>query len=337
MVPTIAGLNTHHYFSNMKMTKLPFGKLPIILLLILFTVQGLAQISVYKPFPTYGRWNVETVGPYDPSGGGPAPLTYKYEIFESNGDTVIGSYTYKIVRLSQRTITGPGPFPPYSPWTFSFAYRNDIPAKQVYIYTNIPDHYQAGTLIPAHYQDTLFYDFNLNVGDTLKESYVFNPLDTGSYTYSRRIVASIDSVLICGEFHKQFNFVCDDFSDELVEGMGFADHFMHTFETCPFEPVYLSTTTFSCTLTSANDPQNIPTDNVSIFPNPASSTIQLSDTKNIVLPFDYSITDCLGRLVNKGTATGYKTIDISALENGLYFLMILDKQKKTFQGKFLKQ
>jgi hypothetical protein len=55
------------------------------------------------------------------------------------------------------------------------------------------------------------------------------------------------------------------------------------------------------------------------------------------LPFEYSIVDCLGKIISYGTIAGNKTIDVSKLKNGLYFLRLQDKEKKIFQSKFLKQ
>ncbi|MGZ4033651.1 MAG: T9SS type A sorting domain-containing protein [Bacteroidia bacterium] len=59
-------------------------------------------------------------------------------------------------------------------------------------------------------------------------------------------------------------------------------------------------------------------------------------TKNIYSPVQYSIIDCLGKTVYKGTSDD-KYIDVSMLKSGLYFLRLQDKQNNVYQNKFLKQ
>lgn len=310
------------------MKKYTFAKF-VFLLFVILGSNLFSQTIIYKPFPTlYGKWVVQKEGPYDPSGGGPNQITYSWKRYEANGDTIINSITYK--KVSQANSTGyptnPGGIP-YGPSGFSFAYRNDIANKKVYIYTNIS----------GQYKDTLWYDFNLGIGDTLKSAYSLR-VDPNSND-QRAIVTSIDSVLICNVYYKRFQFGCGGFQDlGLIEGFGFEDNFIQTgYIYCPFEPVYIYHTDFSCSLTSVNEPTAF-LKQLQIFPNPALNILQINFPKqNTTLPLDYSIMDCLGKVVITGTIETNKSIDISKIKAGLYFITVQDRQKNFFQDKFVKQ
>jgi hypothetical protein len=313
------------------MKKYTFAKF----LFLLFVILGndlFSQTSIYKPFPTlYGKWVVQKEGPFDPSGGGSGQVTYSWTRYEANGDTIINSITYKKVSAANSIgyPTNPGGIP-YGPSNFYFAYRNDVPNKKVYIYTNIS----------GQYKDTLWYDFDLSIGDTLKSSFSLR-LSLNDPLNQRTIVTSIDSVLICNVYYKRFQFGCGvgGFQDlGLIEGFGFEDNFIQTgYIYCPFEPVYIYHTDFSCSLTGVNEPTAF-IKQLQIFPNPALNTLQINYPKqNITLPLNYSIMDCLGKVIITGTAETNKSIDVSKLKTGLYFIMIQDKEKNLFQDKFVKQ
>jgi hypothetical protein len=71
-----------------------------------------------------------------------------------------------------------------SPYSYGGAIRQDTAQKKVYV------------VFPLSTQDTLFYDFNLNLGDTLPPSAIYN-----SENY---YVSSIDSILIETNYRKRF-------------------------------------------------------------------------------------------------------------------------------------
>jgi hypothetical protein len=229
-------------------------KLLIIVLVVCNNV--FSQANVYKPFPqSSGTWSVSGqhyIG-WPPTG---SYLTY--ENYKTSGDTLIGAYTY--VKVLYAHNISPGPFN-FSPYTFKFAYRNDSINKKVY-YLDV-----TGGIN----KDTLWYDFNLNIGDSLKETFAYT--STG-YTMNnqRRIVSSIDSVLICGLYHKRFNFGCSigGFETSLIEGAGFKDKFDVTgyLGYCPFEPSAVYSTGFSsCSVTSVQD--YVKENQIKLFPSPA--------------------------------------------------------------------
>lgn len=79
-------------------------------------------------------------------------------------------------------------------------------------------------------------------------------------------------------------------------------------------------------------------DHITIYPNPAINILKINYFKqNMALPLEYSIADCLGKIILSGTTEANKDIDVSKLETGMYFLMVQDKEKNLYQDKFVKQ
>ena len=276
-----------------------------------------SQINVYKPFPqTNGTWIVEDY--YNIMSGG----QHKWEKYETLGDTIIGSYTYK--KVSRAVNTG---YPngqnvvPFGPSSFNFAYRNDIGAKKVYRNLGIN-------------HDTLWYDFNLNVGDTIKNSYSNNSHDTNPVL--EKVIQSIDSIFVCGIYYKKFVY-CGSYNEgSLIEGIGFKSNFIkgYTSECPPFEPSELFYTTFStCNFVGINEANNFKTD-IELYPNPSYSEIKLNSTVAFI---KYTITNALGEVVLKGNYSINESIKINTLTNGLYSFNMIDKQNISHQLKFIKQ
>jgi hypothetical protein len=304
----------------MKTGKFLYCKLSFILLFAVFSAKVFSQVNTYQPFPLMqGRWVVQKSGPWDTW-----PIAYSWILYEAHTDTIINSLSYKVVTAANSNSISPGSF---GPATFSFAYRNDIPNKKVYIFTDI-----NGT-----YKDTLWYDFDLNIGDTIKEGY---SLTYQNSMYDRRVITSIDSVSECGIPHKRFHFACNSsFQDlGLIEGVGYEDNFLQTgYPDCPFEPIYIYHTDFSCSITSVENRSDISMQ-IQLFPNPVLNDLQINFSKqNMIFPLEYSIMDCLGKIVSHGIFTDDKSLNVSELNNGLYLLLLQDDEKKIFQSKFIKQ
>jgi hypothetical protein len=150
------------------------------------------QISVaqdYVPFPDSNAiWTSYRI---DVTCGDPLYICY-FDQFTLTGDTIIGTYSYnKIVRggsISNNYFGG---------------IRNDIPEKKVYFlkaYTDI---------------DTLLYDFNINIGDTVPVSYTNSNVYPAPWT-----VISIDSIFANGQYRKRFNISNTGWETSLIEGIG---------------------------------------------------------------------------------------------------------------------
>lgn len=279
-----------------------------LLIIALVVCHGMfSQSNVYRPFPEGNAiWNVSK---NSTTGTG-------YYRYKTSGDTLIGAYNYKKVLYAYNT--SPGPFN-FSPYTFNFAYRNDSINKKVY-YLDVTNGLN---------KDTLWYDFNLNIGDTVKST----------YSYGRfgevRIVQSIDSILICGSYHKRFNFNCIDDESDLVEGVGFMDHFVRSYRDneCPFEPVEVYYTGFStCYFTSVKE--HLKNEQITLYPDPTILELKINSSLQIS---EYTIINNIGAIILKGNLADSKSIDVSSLVNGMYVIKIQDKSGNTKQSKFIKQ
>lgn len=280
-----------------------------------------SQTNVYKPFPqTYGSWNVS--GQHY-IGSPPTGSYLTYQNYEALGDTIVGLFTYKKVTVST-SMSNPFNF---GPKLFAFAYRNDIAAKKVY-YLDVTGGVN---------KDTLWYDFNLNVGDSLKQTYAYSHTNY-IINNQRRIVSSIDSVLICGTYYKQFNFGCTiggGFQTSLIEGVGFKDKFDVTGYVggCPFEPQAVYSTGFSTyNINSVADLSS--SGLIEIFPNPTNLELNINASLQLT---EYSILNNVGAIILKGNLSDLQSINISSLATGLYVIKIQDKSGNNYQSKFIKQ
>ena len=175
-------------------------------LLLSFSLMGFmfsagGQTSVYHPFPDSNAvWNI-TFGGYQ------SPECSKYS-YTMSGDTVVSSLTYhkliknRIIYASYATgfcnwgsvLAIPAP-------SYAGAIRQDSALRKVYY------------LPPSASADTLLYDYNLVIGDTVK-TYVsmYTPFP---------VVTATDSVLVGTVYHKRWavnSGACID--GKLIEGVG---------------------------------------------------------------------------------------------------------------------
>jgi hypothetical protein len=199
--------------------------------------------------------------------------------------------------------------------------------------------------------DTLFYDFTLNVGDTLN-SFLNDP-------WNPKTILSIDSVLVGTSYHKRFNIDTNIFRTEytysIIEGVGSTDGFSGVHENNAWQ-FGISLTCFSengsIVYTPQNNPDTIPCGDlpvavqdiyhqkneiIIIFPNPTSGKITLN-CKESYLPLKITIYDMLGRkYLEIDTNKEFTGIDISELSPGIYYLRAeTNKTLLTFK-KIMKQ
>jgi hypothetical protein len=304
-----------------------------------------AQTSVYKPFPeTQGNW-----------------LTHKsyrwsYDIscslLHTESDTIINSKTYiKVFESDLGIYRGPnygkkvGNYSkPIAMGDYAFSYRNDSPNKKVYI------------LYKDSVNEHLWYNFDYKVGDTLKFDADANynlmnwPSIENKQTFNGElplVVLSIDSILICNEYHKKFIFSSGGFENNLIEGVGFEDGVTgYHSELGFFEPFYWWEMFFSsndnCSEKGyyeilSNSVNNISSNGiVSVYPNPAHDQLTLNINSPLLSSFNYSIVNSLGQEVLANNCTS-NTIDISSLQVGIYFFQLKGNDGKLINSSFVKE
>src|ERR1700741_1624671 len=188
-----------------------------------------AQTNVYHPFPEiYGDWWVRT---FHAPNNSPGPTTDDF--YFTTGDTIANSLTYKKVNYIYKG-NATGPVPPlnyiFTGGTYSFAYRNDSLNRKVYI------------LLADSTNEKLWYNFNLNIGDTLKNCYSILKINyPPSFCL---VVKAVDSVLMCSTYYKSYLCVCPYDTNQgvhLTESMGFDSNFLtvDVSNNCTYEPAEL--------------------------------------------------------------------------------------------------
>ena len=281
-----------------------------------------AQTKGYHPFPqVYANWWMRTTY-YSANSTGIYQSGWDDQAFYTAGDSVSNGFTYKqINRIYVGPVTGPMPASInffYTGGSHAFSYRNDSLNKKVFMVG-------AGKST-----ETLWYDFNLAVGDTVKGSAANMDSPNPTMPHCFVIVNSIDSVLLCNQYHKQFHCNKGGFQNTLIEGQGFVDDFIVTdLNTCTFEPPYTASTTFWSPQSSCQAPLGIQTKDtdspgIRMYPNPVNALLFV-ETPAVNENALISITDLAGRTViteTSETRNSRAQINASALANGIYFLNI---------------
>ena len=274
-------------------------KYSVILLFALFSF--FSQAQSYYPFPvSYGMWSNQILDNF-------WQPTNEYRTYRLEGDTLINIHTYKKIYMGE--------------------YHGGLREENKIVY-----------YLPADsLNEQLLYNFNLNVGDSLFNSYteygILNEIDTLS-------VFGIDSVL-CedGNYHKQFRIgypgTMGNGGEYIIEGIG-SIHGLLT-------PMYVGSVSggprLNCTygdngmvyqLSGAfcytEAAENTVEKNVHLYPNPASTYFAINSIKPITSIRIYSL---IGVLVKSEMYTNI--IDINDLLNGLYCIEIQTTESITTQ------
>ncbi len=285
----------------------------ILTILLLALTAGHGQTNAYHPFPdSHAIW-IGTYWYYDPSSG--CVVNDDYNLYIS-GDTTIGTYLYHKL-YKNGYMSAPPCLPPgfYYYGQYWSAFRQDSTNKKIYLFKN-------GT-------DTLAYDFNLNVGDTLP----ITCLSVGFNNY----IQSIDSVLIGNQYHKRF-WLSNNYA-ALIEGIGTT---LGAFVPIapPFESgndlwcvrinnqiVWTSSQGNDCSLTSIRE-NYVNENQILIFPNPFSLTTTLKINGNFTNAI-LTMYDAYGQQVKQIKNISGQTITLHRdnLPSGLYFLRLTENNK----------
>jgi hypothetical protein len=146
-------------------------------------------------------------------------------------------------------------------------------------------------VFPNRNNDSLLFDYNLAVGDTMKEHSV--------YTNSNLVVSSVDSILINGQYRKRWNFHkgLNNDSTYFIEGVGSSGGLIEPLNTYAIDFTYRhlvcvkdsAATLFVSNCNSAQGCQLIVEginekefgNNFQISPNPNNGFFTLSSSANI--------------------------------------------------------
>ncbi len=286
-------------------------KIIFILSLYIFINNNLVA-QAYTPFPE----NVAVWDIYDQPGPDGPFYPELYHRFTMTGDTIINNISYNKIYYSTYSKMFNAPVNMVKRG-YSFAIRQDIPNKKVYRTLAINN-----TII-----DTLLYDYDLKVGDTVPETY------TTTHSIPKQIVIAIDSIVFHGKQYRRFKLKDGGtFGAALIEGIGSANglpeaHFGF-FEAAPILKNFCDATSSNCAADLALAIEE-PVDNLSvtIFPNPFKTEM------NVIFNTEQAerkviLVDVLGNEIQAFNCSGKQlSIQRAELCSGVYFLKIVSKDK----------
>lgn len=300
-------------------------KLLLILLLFISSVTFSQNYQGYVPFPTDSgtTWN-SLEGCYEGT-------------YEIRGDTLINSITYhKLRHYGKRYNTdwrgcGRTGYTLFDRYIGSF--RNDSINKKVYI------------ILADSTADSLFYDFDINVGDTLTHSLKFNSFMSNADA----VVLYEDTVEYGGVWRKKFTIFgqcIGSFTDtiHLIEGIGSTESFYSPTVLCPFEygatlecmqinnqTIYPdSSTTCQPVITSIKE-NTLSKKVFFLSPNPTNGIIKLQTQTQVQSIEVYNLQ---GQKVQEISPKN-RTLELPE-KSGLYLIRIQDEEGRVFTEKIIK-
>lgn len=253
-----------------------------------------SQTNVYHPFPLdSATWRFD----YSNSTCNGYCFTYDNVM---KGDTTINLHSYKRYGSNQGAI------------------RQDISLKKIYYYNYNPS------------SESLLYDFNLSVGDTIPHTWYGN-----SDTASLVTVQSIDSIIINGQNRNKFILHNQSFSSqiELIEGVGNTFGILSPFIPCIcgvdlvcfkgdgiLQLSHLSGHSNCDNLVGINEKTK--EENFFISPNPTTGEFAITLSKDNA---EITISNILGQQIIK-THAPQKTMTFQLDNNGVYTVSVTTQQ-----------
>lgn len=291
-------------------------------LFLLIFKAGQSQTTVYHPFPDSAAvWNM-----HYGSSGLCQGMSKDYYSMVISGDTVIGSQTYHKLNIhgvqvisTSLTSQCPNTVPVYKG-----AIREDVNNKKVFI---VP---------PSANSEQLLYDFNMQVGDTLK-----GYLASGIPPSMPDTVISIDSVLVGNNSRKRWK-INPYYQIYFIEGIGstyglverspgrmmdLGTHNIACFKQNDIT-LYLNTSITTCNLiTSVNSVEKNST-SIKAFPNPFSTHTTLQ-TDKLFKDATLTVYNSFGQQVRQLTNISGQTVVLPRehLASGLYFIRLTQDNK----------
>jgi hypothetical protein len=309
-------------------------KIKLLLLIMLITFGASAQTPDY--FSNNPKWRVNTWF----GGNGDCLEVYDYVAY-TDGDTLVNGHVY--TKVLKRGIcnyhwkVGPGPPQEDCQGSYTFHRFEGLvrqEGKKMYLWEGQMSN-----------EDALLYDFDLEVGDTLQETYVYRH-------YDDFVVTSIDSILVGDSYRKVFNLKAPYMvypEEVLIEGIGFGGGLL---DICPFQAEFpsflecftLNDTTFypeygaPCEL-NVSVPQIPDAAEFKTYPNPVTDQFNIELPPNTVID-NVSMVNLLGTKVQANhfeSKTGELTLDLNGLTKGMYIVELARGNQIIKRLKILKQ
>jgi hypothetical protein len=182
---------------------------------------------------------------------------------------------------------------------------------------------------PSSSTEQLLYDFNMQVGDTVK-----GYIETGFYSMGTTAkVQSIDSVLVGSTYRKRWHNQNVCFIFWFIEGIGSLWGLIEQDIVCKTDEPNYSITCFqqngitlypdtitNCQLLTSTLSIDKNSNEVKISPNPSTGIFTITSSEK----FQYSVYDVFGREVFQSTNSSVQstTLDLSSYPKGIYFMRI---------------
>ncbi len=185
---------------------------------------------------------------------------------------------------------------------------------------NFPD--KTVKYIPSgEVEPIMIYDFNLNIGDTVKG------------VYDGFVINNIDSVEICGRYHKRYSEFGTGYPDNpsfpaLIESIGYSNGLLGYFD--PFHQAVEDVKTLECYSEWTNqdcaacdfiEGISVRKSGIHVYPNPFTDRIKVQSSKPVI---QIKIYDILGHEIfsENSLLNDDRLLELNHLVNGIYLLRI---------------
>jgi hypothetical protein len=279
---------------------------------VIFSISMISMIGISQRYTPFDLLNGEWHTSYGGRNG--VFVSYGYThvwedvTFYCKSDTIINDTLYQKLyyndnytteSMAQANISG-----------YIGAIRNDSINKRVWFRN-------------AFYNGIL-YDFNLNVGDSIKYFHHEGPFSM----ILKSKINTIDSVLNCNTFYKRYNYMGVYETESITEGIGQSDGLIpinfispYTYSTSDGVNCYSEKNNNSCALCTPpyTAIKELEISKLKIYPNPTNETINILSE---VPMLSIEITDLLGKLIYKKSDINNEKTEIKIQQNGVYLIKI---------------
>jgi Secretion system C-terminal sorting domain len=255
---------------------------------------------------------------------GPTCIEYRTYNYYINGDTIFNSRVYKrlFMKGTANLMWYSFPTPPCCDGSYVF---NDTINPVAFLRDTLNKIY-----VSFGNQDTLLFDYNLSVGDSL-------PVTYNNYE-SNITVLSIDSIPVGNQYRKRFQLSFTG-AQYLIEGIGHDKGLLETIN-IPLEcgwsllcygladTAYYPQIGTTCNINVGVKDEEVLSNFINIFPNPSSELFTISFPDNFING-ELEIYSVLGEKVYSDNINkqSKKEINLKKIGAGIYFVKVFDGEK----------